>query len=145
VTPEVQPPRNAEGEGVSIGAAEGDDAEEHIGIGTSKPVERLLGNTVWLIAAEGKPRRYYLTHRFVVDEIGSHEEGACFANGIQGALFRPRIALNDRPWFKKSLKSQSNFSLGVQPIKQEFVVPLEKLAGVTAPGPGQTNLPGAGQ
>jgi hypothetical protein len=53
--------------------------------------------------------------------------------GRQGTAFRPRVALNGLPWFSGFLKSQANFSLGVQPIKAEHLAELQQLAGVSAP------------
>jgi tetratricopeptide (TPR) repeat protein len=133
---------NAEGQGFSIGCTDKDDeADEVFNIGTSKPVDRLMGKTVWLVTGEGKPRRYFLTHRFVVDEAGPSDGGGYFARGRQGTAFRPRVELNELPWFKGFLKSQSNFSLGLQPIKAEHLAEFQRLAGVSAPGPGRTGQP----
>jgi predicted HNH restriction endonuclease len=42
-------------------------------------------------------------------------------------VFDPPIHLNPLPWFPAFLKSQSNFSLGLQSIKDEFVTHLEEL------------------
>jgi formylglycine-generating enzyme required for sulfatase activity/tetratricopeptide (TPR) repeat protein len=116
---------NVEAQGLSLA---GKDLES---IGTSKPVERLMGKTVWLVSGEGTPRRYDLTHRFVVDEAGPNPEGGgYFARGKQATVFRPPIPLNDKPWFRDFQRSQSNFSLGVQPIKEKYVAELVKLVGM---------------
>jgi len=34
-------------------------------------------------------------------------------------VFDPPVHLNPLPWFAAFLKSQSNFSLGLQPIREE--------------------------
>lgn len=73
-------------------------AGEPYRIVTSKPVGELTGNTVWLIAGEGKPRTYTLCYRFVVDRVGDAEEGGFrhFASGTEGRTF-DAIPVNGLP------------------------------------------------
>lgn len=95
---------------------------------TSKRVDHLVGAIVWAIAGEGKPRTYALGARFVVDEAGAVEGyDINVIRGTSGDVFEPMIPLNDLPWFAAFRRSQSNFSLGLQPIAYEFVVELESL------------------
>ena len=98
-------------------------------VGTTKSVDRLVGNRVWSISGEGKPRTYRLRDTYIVDSIGEsdQEQFVNFACGSNGIAFEPPVVLNRLPWFPAFLKSQSNFSLGLQQIKDEFVAHFEAL------------------
>ena len=98
-------------------------------VDTTKSVDRLLNNRIWSVSGEGKPRTYYLRDTWIANEIGSseQEEFVNYAHGSGGFVFDPPVHLNPFAWFPAFLKSQSNFSLGLQPIKEEFVVYLEEL------------------
>ncbi len=98
-----------------------EDAEP-FSVGTSKSVERLRGERVWSISGDGHPRRYHLRDTWIVDEVGESEQNG-FSNYARGhgVIFAPAIPLSGLPWFPVFLKSQSNFSLGLQQIKDEFV------------------------
>lgn len=98
-----------------------EDAEP-FSVGTSKSVERLRGERVWSISGDGHPRRYHLRDTWIVDEVGEsvQVEFSNYARGY-GVIFAPAILLSGLPWFPVFLKSQSNFSLGLQQIKDEFV------------------------
>lgn len=92
-------------------------------VGTTKSVDRLVGNRVWSISGEGKPRTYRLHDTYIVDRIGISEQDE-FVNvalGSTGIVLDPPAVLNHLPWFPAFLKSQSNFSLGLQQIKEDFV------------------------
>lgn len=99
-------------------------------VGTKKSVDGLVGNRVWSISGEGQPRTYRLRDTYMVDALGSSEqdEFVSVARGSSGTVFDPPIMLNRMTWFPAFLKSQSNFSLGLQQIKEEFVKHLEALA-----------------
>lgn len=114
----------------------GGDCLEGIGgtfvIGTNKGlVHRLPGNTVWLICGQGRPRRYFLRSRFLVDTIGEEEPPEIFrfyAQGQQGHWFQPPLPLDGLPWFAEFRHLQSNFSFGLNPIPDRFVIRFEELA-----------------
>lgn len=99
---------------------------------TNKPVTNVIGQTVWLIAGEGKPRTYTLCSVFVADEVGENPDGpfARYVRGKQGKLFRPPILLNTKVWFRPFLISQQNFSLGLREIASPFVDELQQLAKI---------------
>lgn len=93
-------------------------------IGTNKRVRDLMGSTVWLIRGEGRPRRYFLCKRFVVDKIAVLGENDVFrflVHGDQGVIIDPPILLNELPWFEPFLRSQSNFSFGLNRIAPRFL------------------------
>jgi len=95
---------------------------------TSKHVSKLTGSRIWLIGGIEKPRKYYLCYTFIVDTIEPVDGDFRFAlRGQEGIFLRSPILLNDFPWFTDFLKSQRNFSLGVQKIEKKFVDELEKL------------------
>lgn len=98
-------------------------------VGTTKSVDRLLHNRIWSVSGEGQPRSYYLRDTWIADEIGpsEQEDFVNYAHGSEGFVFDPPVHLNPLPWFPAFLKSQSNFSLGLQPIKDEFAAHLEEL------------------
>ena len=107
-------------------------------VGTTKSVDRLVGQHVWSISGDGQPRTYSLRDTYIVDSVGpsAQSEFTSLRRGSTGVAFNPPVVLNHLPWFRAFLKSQSNFSLGLQQIKEEFVVHLEALApGLTATNP----------
>ena len=114
-------------------------------VGTSKSVDRLRGERVWSISGDGRPRQYYLRDTWVVDEVGESEqdEFTNYARG-RGVVFTPPIPLSGLSWFPAFLKSQSNFSLGLQQIKDEFVPHFEAFLARQAPDRTQ-GLPAAEQ
>jgi len=113
----------------------GGDCSEGIGgdfvIGTNKGlVYRLPGNTVWLICGQGRPRRYFLRSRFVVDEVRADDDDSPFryyAQGRVGQWLQPPLPLDQLPWFAEFRHHQSNFSFGLNPIPVRFVPLLEEL------------------
>lgn len=90
---------------------------------TTKPVARLPGNTIWLIAGEDRPRRYALRAVFVVDEVGPAEDRRFryFARGSQGTRFVPPIPLSQEAWFPAFRRRMVNFSLGLRALPEEFL------------------------
>jgi hypothetical protein len=115
------------------------DCGEGIGgdfvIGTNKGLVRQLpGNKVWLICGQGRPRRYFLRHWFLVDEVGEVGEAdgvslfRFYAQGRIGQWFQPPLPLDGLPWFHEFRRIQSNFSFGLNPITAPFVAEFERLA-----------------
>ena len=101
---------------------------------TDRAVTHLVGAKVWSIVGEHHPREYYLGNWFIVDEVGRSKQPGfdnCF-RGTEGYTFAPMTLLNDLPWFRSFLKSQSNFSLGPSTIRDEFVAHLEALVARSA-------------
>ena len=88
-----------------------------------KSVRRLPGNTVWLIAGEGRPRHYSLSKVFVVDEIGHVDVDGFrfFARGRHGTQFEPPIPLAEEAWFPGFLRYMQNFRYGLTRIPDEFL------------------------
>lgn len=92
------------------------------------PVGDIGGNRIWLITGEGKPRRYYLAATFIVERVtsGQSEGFATCISADAGQRFQPMISLDVEDWFPDFRRSQGNFSLGFQPIREErFVRGLE--------------------
>ena len=120
----------------------GGNCREGIGgdfaVGTNKGLVRQLpGNKVWLICGQGRPRRYFLRHWFIVDEVGEVSEAGedgrdglfrFDAQGRIGRWFQPPRRLDGLLWFHEFRRVQSNFSFGLNPIAAPFVVEFERLA-----------------
>ncbi len=98
---------------------------------TNRPVKNTIGNRVWLVTGEGKPRRYFLASTFVVDHIGT-DGPAGFPNSASGEIgqtFRPPLAMDDEPWFPAFLKFNGNFAFGLNEFtsRPEFIEGLWRL------------------
>jgi hypothetical protein len=115
-----------------VGAACQEGIGGALSIGTNKGLVRhVVGHKVWLICGQGQPRRYFLRHWFVVDEVGPEDEDSAFrfyAQGQVGHWFQPPLPLDGLPWFYEFRRLQSNFSFGLNRISAPFVAELEKLA-----------------
>jgi hypothetical protein len=102
-------------------------------IPTNKSAKCSMGDRVWLITGEGKPRRYYLRLYFTVTSVDNATNQA-FETEITGADERfldPMPCLDDYPWFGNLKTKMANFSLGFQPINHaEAVRGLEAVAGM---------------
>jgi hypothetical protein len=105
------------------------DAEEPLAFVTKKAADHLVGARVWSIAGEGQPRGYFLGGWFLVDKVEPSAGDPLVRNvrGTVGQVFKPMIRLNELPWFSRFRQSQSNFSLGLQPINNEFVPHFEAI------------------
>src|SRR5262245_26870264 len=79
---------------------------------TTKSVKHLPGTTIWHIAGEGRPRRYFLAAVFVVDEVGPADDGRFryFVRGSHGTRFVPPIPLWQEAWFPDFRRRLANFS-----------------------------------
>ncbi|HEY7311896.1 MAG TPA: HNH endonuclease [Gemmataceae bacterium] len=90
---------------------------------TRKKPERFVGQVIWGIQGQYKPREYYLFDWFIVDgsEVFDGERFAARVYGSRGETFPKGIYLNDLPWFPEFRKVNSNFSLGIQEIAPKFV------------------------
>lgn len=88
---------------------------------TNKPVGDLRGNTIWVIAGQGSPKKQYaLTSIFTVTDVGEaeHPDFKNYASG-DGHQFDPPAELNELDWFTELLKKMANFSLGLQQITEQ--------------------------
>src|SRR5262245_29123025 len=99
---------------------------------TNKAVENLIGDRIWLIQGEGKPRKYVLRGTFIVASVGADtEDGFRYVvRGREGALFQPYIPIGTLPWFERFKMSQGNFAFGLQRISDPAVVEeLKRVSG----------------
>jgi hypothetical protein len=110
-----------------------DHTSDELSIFTNKPfglLTGLLGNTIWLIGGEGRPRSYGLLSTFLVDEIGESDDAVFrwYASGTEGRRFHPPIPIERDPWFVGFLHRQANFSLGLRELQEPDVARLRLLA-----------------
>ena len=101
-----------------------------------KSVRRLPGNTVWLIAGEGRPRHYTLCEVFVVDEIGHVDVKGFryFARGRHGTQLEPPIPLGEEPWFPGFLRHMGSFAWGLTKIPDDYLPYFQALRADAAAG-----------
>lgn len=91
---------------------------------TRQPNDRVKGERVWVITAEGQPRRYFLRSWFVVSEIQQSERGLgeTVLKGVEGKVFDPMPELNDFDWFAELRKTEGNFRFGPRPIRRYSIL-----------------------
>jgi hypothetical protein len=96
----------------------GKDVED-LGIYTSKTCKDVLGANIWIIAGEGRPRRYYLRAMFVASEIAASDNPNFkhVVRGKAGHFLYPMPRIDEQPWFPSFRKSQGNFAFGFSPTK----------------------------
>jgi hypothetical protein len=102
-----------------MGPLEPKDVE--LSIVTGKSVNGLLGDRIWLLMGEGRPRRVYLCATFIVDSVYPDEEEEPYPNlasGTEGVVFNPFVSLNNCPWFEEFKAKQGNFAFGLQAVKE---------------------------
>jgi hypothetical protein len=100
---------------------------------TNKNIPSVIGSRVWLVTGEGTPRVYYLTGCFTPTKRSVYgEQGFMWlveGSPRSGVRLRRKQwpVLNGEPWFKDFRRSQGNFGLGLQAIKDSrYVRGLEK-------------------
>jgi hypothetical protein len=83
-----------------------------------------VGDVVWLVTGEGRPRRYFLCESFSVSEISSKRSGdfKYQVSGIDGTPFDPFIEIGNKAWFKELQSVTGNFRYGLQKIKNPKIV-----------------------
>jgi hypothetical protein len=91
-----------------------------------KPIRKVVGQQMWLISGQGKPRNYQLECTFRVDEV--IEGTPSRAIGTTGKRCVPPIPLSGRPWFDQFVLDQQQFSLGVREIQPEALVHFQAIA-----------------
>ncbi len=96
-------------------------------------LEKTIGESIWVISGTRSIGRtmYTLCAAYLPDQVLVDEEGT-FQHIVSGSIgydFDPPIELNDMPWFHGFLKSQANFSLGINEVKDKLAIEyLTKLA-----------------
>lgn len=94
---------------------------------TRHPNKEILGHRVWLVTAEGRPRRYFLRSYFVVNDVRESSAGSLL-KGVDGKVFDPMPELNGFEWFGELRKSQGNFRWGPRAIRTQSII--EGLEGI---------------
>jgi hypothetical protein len=109
------------------GEAGGAAGSGHLfGFATGKKPDRFLGNVLWGIQGQGKPRDYFLFDWFLVEAVEKIGTGpfGYWLRGSRGVSIDSGIFLNDLPWFPEFRTLNRNFSMGIQEIAPRFVPPL---------------------
>lgn len=96
---------------------------------TRKAVPCRRGDIIWLVAGEGRPRRYSLCKRFTVEAIEPEVETAYRfrISGKRGTQAQAPIPIDQFAWFPAFLKGQQNFSLGLREIDSRYAHEFESL------------------
>jgi hypothetical protein len=78
-----------------------------------------LGDRIWLITGEGRPRRYFLRGFFTATRVESAEDKGFRTRvwGDQAHFTKSMIEITDEEWFPDLRQSQGNFAFGYQVIK----------------------------
>ncbi len=95
------------------------------GIFTAKSVQALLGDRIWLICGEGRPRAYYLSGSFEVSELSSaaHQGEMNEAWGRDSdRWFEKPVRIDAEPWFEELRRATGNFAFGLQRIKAAQII-----------------------
>jgi hypothetical protein len=98
--------------------------EGHFGIFTDKCVHGLVGDRVWLVSRNGKPRKYIfvLCETFVVEKFGKQKSGPLqyTAEAWQGGKsFSPPVRIDAEPWFGRLLRM---IRFGLSHVKDEEII-----------------------
>lgn len=113
-------------------------AESNLAIRTTKKAANVIGNRIWLIAGEGKPKRYYLCYTFIADQIEC-EDSMNVISGAKGKKFTPEpIEISKQPWFRNFLKEMANFSLGLRKLPDRYI---ENFTSLISHGSNETVTP----
>lgn len=105
---------------------------DNLAIYTKKPTEGVIGSRVWLIAGEGRPRKYMLRAMFIISAIEASDKPAFKSKvtGKAGHLLNPMPILNTEPWFPSFVEEQGRFAFGFNQIKN--TVAIERLRAILA-------------
>ena len=89
-------------------------------------LEKTIGESIWVISGVRSDGRtaYTLCAVYTPDQVFIGEEASSeyIVSGSIGHDFDPPIELNGMPWFQGFLKSQANFSLGINEIKDKLAI-----------------------
>ena len=114
------------------------DEIEDFAIVTNKSTVDVIGDKIWLITGEGRPRKYSLVGWFIADSVGRSGDSAFGKriSGTQGTWFQPMPRFDGEEWFADFRRSQGNFAFGLQPINdQRFIRGLEAICATARPRP----------
>jgi hypothetical protein len=95
------------------------------------PALPIEGSVVWLVAGEGRPRRYFLAYWFVAETVEAADHPAFLHRiaGRVGGFLRPKARLDLLPWFPEFRRAQGNFAFGLNPLTaSEWVEAFAELA-----------------
>lgn len=97
---------------------------DNLAIYTKKSTDGLRGSRVWLIAGEGRPRRYYLRATFLISSVEPSDkaEFTSRVTGTDGQLLDPMPALDSEAWFSQFVEEQGRFAFGFNRIKNSVAV-----------------------
>jgi hypothetical protein len=99
-------------------------SEKNFSILTNKSLNPTKGDIVWLVVGEGKPRRYSLGSRFVVE--GRHTGGGGRFKyeifGLKGRDFVPLSLIDTLPWFQELFTKTAHFSTCLQVIRSANII-----------------------
>ncbi len=90
----------------------------NLAIYTKKPTDGTKGNRIWLIAGEGKPRKYFLRATFIINSVvpSDKPEFTTRVTGTDGQLLDPMPPLKSEPWFSDFVEEQGRFAFGFNRI-----------------------------
>ena len=90
---------------------------------TNRPVNHILGNTVWVVSFEGASHDYSLAGVFQVTETGESQE-ARFKHFVagEGHIFRPWPRIKGMDWFPEIMRATGRFRFGVHQMKDSAVI-----------------------
>jgi hypothetical protein len=97
---------------------------ERLAVYTRKPTDGKVGNRIWLIAGQGKPRQYYLRATFLIGgvEPSDKPDFKYRVTGTDGQLLDPMPSLSAEPWLSGFVEEQGRFAFGFNRIKNAAVV-----------------------
>lgn len=93
-----------------------------LSIYTRKPVQALIGDRVWLVSGQGRPRSYALVGSFLVSEVNEDSEGTNTAWGQTLTSFAHPIPINGTDWFGSLRRATGNFAFGLQRLTEAAVI-----------------------
>jgi len=89
-------------------------------------LKKAIGNTVWIVQGipDGKKTAFSLCGAYVADrvDVEDPDSNLYVISGRRVKEFVPPVPLNSLDWFPALLKSQSNFSLGFNRLRDETVI-----------------------
>lgn len=99
--------------------------DERPAIFTAKSVQALLGDRIWLVSGEGRPRAYYLNGSFEVSELSSAaqegEMNEAWGGDFDRWLEKP-VRIDAEPWFEDLRRATGNFAFGLERINDARII-----------------------
>lgn len=106
-----------------------DTVNDFVAFTNKKVSDEIIGNKLWLITGEGKPKVFSLKMYFILDDVksGAEKDFKTKLIGIEGKILNPMIRIDNLPWFDEFRNQMANF-VGFSEIKQQkFIDEFEKL------------------